>query len=108
MKTKLICCLFLLSFSLYSCKKKPTDDDISKKILLEYICADNAKIDGLKIIDEKETQSLFGLPAIQFTVSGFVEWIDGCDETFGMLPRGYKEPFTNKLVTLVKSNDGWQ
>lgn len=108
MKTILICCLFLLSFSLYSCKRKPTNDDISKKILLEYVCADNAKIDGLKIINEKETQSLFGLPAVQFTVSGFIEWANGCDEAFGALPPGYKEPFNNKLVTLVKSDKGWQ
>jgi len=108
MKTIFIYCLFLLSFSLYSCKKKPTDADISKKILLEYVCADNAKVDDLKIIDEKETQNIFGLPAVQFTVSGFVEWINGCDETFATLPPGYKEPFRNKLITLVKNNDGWQ
>jgi hypothetical protein len=94
--------------SFYSCKSKPSQEDISKKILLEYVCPENAKVDDLKIIDKKETQSIFGLPALQYTVSGKVEWARGCDEAFGNLPAGYTEAFDRKIVTLVKSDNGWQ
>lgn len=100
----LICSVMLFC----SCKSKPSEQDISKKILLEYVCPDNAKVENLKVTNAKETESLFGLPALQYTVSGEVEWSAGCDEAFGNLPAGYKEPFDNKIVTLVKTDDGWQ
>jgi len=101
------CCAFMLIL-FCSCKSKPSEKDISKKILLEYVCPENAKVDNLKIIDTKKTESFFGLPALQYTVSGEVEWMNGCDEAFGNLPAGYKEAFDRKTVTLVKSDDGWQ
>jgi len=108
MKTSIICCLTFVVFSFCSCKSKPSQEDISKKILLEYVCPENAKVNDLKIIDKKETQSIFGLPALQYTVSGVVEWANGCDEAFGNLPAGYKEAFDRKTVILVKSDNGWQ
>lgn len=108
MKTIIGSCLFFTVLLLCSCKSKPSEADITKKILFEYVCPDNAKVNNLKIIDAKKTESLFGLPAMQYTVSGEVEWASGCDEAFGNLPAGYKEAFENKMVTLVKSNNGWQ
>lgn len=108
MKTTFISCLFFIAFSVCSCKSNPSEKDISKKILLEYVCPENAKVNALKISDAKETETLLGMPALQYTVSGEVEWATGCDEAFGTLPSGYKEPFKNKTVTLIKSDNGWQ
>jgi hypothetical protein len=108
MKTILSSCLLFAIIFFCSCKSKPSQEDISKKILFEYVCPENAKVNNLKIINTKKTESLFGLPALQYTVSGEVEWSRGCDEAFGNLPAGYKEPFDNKIITLVKSDDGWQ
>jgi hypothetical protein len=108
MKTLFLFCMILSLISFCSCKSKPSKEDISKKILLEYVCPENAKVDGLQIMNTKETESLFGLPALQYTVSGEVEWMNGCDEAFGNLPAGYKEQFSNKTVTLVKGENGWQ
>jgi hypothetical protein len=108
MKTIITSCLVFAVFCFCSCKGKPSEADISKKILLEYVCPENAKVNSLKITNTKETESLFGLPALQCTVSGEVEWLNGCDEAFGNLPAGYKEAFSNKTVTLVKTDNGWQ
>ncbi|MEP6683774.1 MAG: hypothetical protein ABJA35_10960 [Parafilimonas sp.] len=108
MKTILNSCLAITILFFYSCKSKPSEADISKKILLEYVCPENAKVDNLKILDTKKTESFLGLPALQYTVSGEVEWMNGCDEAFGNLPVGYKEAFDRKTVTLVKSDNGWQ
>lgn len=91
-----------------SCKSKPSEEDISKKILLEYLCPGNAKVENLKVIQTKVTESVFGFPALQYTVSGEIEWVDGCDETFGNIPAGYKESFKNKIIILVKTGSGWQ
>ena len=108
MKSFLHCVLVIAILSFCSCNSKPSEKDIAKKILLEYVCPENAKVDNLKILDTKKTESFLGLPALQYTVSGEVEWVNGCDEAFGNLPTGYKESFDRKTVTLVKSNDGWQ
>ena len=96
------------AISLFSCKSKPSKEAISKKILMEYVCPENAKVNTLNVLETKETESLFGFPALQYTVSGEVEWTNGCDEAFGNLPAGYKEKFENKIVTMVKGDDGWQ
>jgi hypothetical protein len=108
MKTIIYTCLIFTAFSFCSCKSKPSKEDITKKILLEYVCPETAKVNDLKVMDTKETQSIFGLPALQYVVSGEVEWTTGCDEAFGNLPAGYKEKFDRKIVTLVKGEDGWQ
>jgi len=108
MKTVLIYSLTFISFWFCSCKSKPSEEDISKKILFEYVCPETAKVSNLKVLDTKETQTLFGLPALQYTVSGEIEWSNGCDEAFSNLPAGYKEKFDHKMVTLVKGDKGWQ
>lgn len=98
----------LLLMFFCSCTGKPSEKDIAHKILLEYVCSENAKVDDLEIINLKETQSLLGLPALQYTVSGEIEWANGCNEAFSNLPAGYKEAFQNKTITLVKVNHNWQ
>jgi hypothetical protein len=108
MKTIIYFCLVFIAFGFCSCKGKPSKEDITKKILLEYVCPETAKVNDLKVLDKKETQSIFGLPALQYVVSGEVEWTTGCNEAFGTLPAGYKEKFDRKIVTLVKGEDGWQ
>ena len=108
MKTILTSCFIISAVFFCSCKSKPSEADISQKILFEYVCPENAKVNNLHILDTKETESIFGLPALQYTVSGEVEWSKGCDEAFGNLPAGYKEAFDHKTVTLVKSDNGWQ
>jgi hypothetical protein len=108
MKTILNSCLIIAILFFSSCKSKPSEADISKKILFEYVCPENAKVNNLKVLDTKKTESLFGLPALQYVVSGEVEWSNGCDEAFGNLPAGYKEAFDRKTVTLVKTDNGWQ
>ena len=100
--------LVIIATCFCSCAAKPSETDITKKILLEYVCPENATVEGLKIISLKETRSLLGLPALQYTVSGEIEWMNGCDETFSNMPAGYKEAFQNKTITLVKVNDNWQ
>ena len=42
---------------LYSCTGRPSEKDITQKILLEYVCPENAKVDDLKIINLKEIKS---------------------------------------------------
>ena len=108
MKTIFKACAVFTLILFCSCKSKPSEADISKKILLEYVCPENAKVNNLKVLDTKKTESVFGLPALQYTVSGEVEWLNGCDEAFGNLPAGYKEAFDRKTVTLVKTDNGWQ
>lgn len=107
MKT-IISSLIFICLLFCSCKSKPSEKDISKKILLDYVCPENAKVNALKIINSKPTETLLGMPALQYTVSGEVEWAGGCDEAFSNLPLGYKESFNNKTVTLVKTEQGWQ
>ena len=100
--------LVIIAIIFCSCTGKPSEKDITHKILLEYVCPENAIVDDLKIINLEETQSLLGLPALQYTVSGEIEWTNGCNETFSNMPPGYKEAFREKKITLVKVNDNWQ
>ncbi len=45
---------------LASCSSKPTSKEISKKILLEYVCAETAEVNNLKIENTEETKNLMG------------------------------------------------
>lgn len=108
MKASFITSLLSIVVIFSSCKSKPSEKEIAKKLLLEYVCPDNAKVNSLKIIDTKQTQTFLGTPALEYTVSGEVEWAGGCDEAFGNLPAGYKEKFENKTVILAKTDEGWQ
>lgn len=93
---------------LASCSSKPTNKEISKKILLEYVCAETARVNNLKIESTEETKNLMGKPAYRYTVSGEVEWPKGCTEFGTGLEPGAKESF-QKIITLSKGMDGdWQ
>jgi hypothetical protein len=91
---------------LVSCHGKPSDNDIKKKILLEYICAENARVNDLKIVNTKDAESIAGLKGFEYQVEGEVEWTGGCQEFGAMLPPGHKEKFTDKSVFLIKGEDG--
>ena len=96
------------TFLLYSCSRKPSEKDISKKILIEYACAETAKVNNLKILKTKETESTGGPHVFDYTVSGEVEWPDGCKEMGTNTPAGAKKKF-EKQVVLSKTEDGlWQ
>ena len=100
-------CLIAIAF-LLSCNSKPSNAAIEKKILLEYTCAETAKVNSLQVIKSEPTTSLLGFKGFEYLVSGEIEWPSGCTD-FGMaMPSGYKEKFENKTVVLIKSDEGWQ
>ena len=75
---------------------------------MEYVCAETAKVNNLKILKTKETESTGGPHIFDYTVSGEVEWPNGCKEMDKNTPAGTKEKF-EKQVVLSKTEDGkWQ
>ncbi len=98
----------LIVFFIFSCKSKPSNADIEKKVLLEYVCPETAKVNSLEIIKTEPATSIFGLKGFQYVVSGEVEWPKGCTDFGTGLPAGYKEKFDSKTVTLIKTEEGWQ
>lgn len=90
---------------LVACHGKPSDKDIKKKILLEYICAENASINDLKILSTKDAESFAGYKGYEYEVEGEVEWPAGCQQFGAMLPPGHREKF-DKRVFLIKGDDG--
>ena len=106
-KKLLFACLITLPFC-YSCKSKPSNSDIEKKVLLEYTCAKTAKLNSLQVIKSSPTTSILGFKGYEYLVSGEVEWPSGCTEFGTAVPAGYKERFENKTVVLIKSELGWQ
>ena len=106
---KKIAFVVLITIVLFcSCKSKPSHADIEKKVLLEYTCAETAKVNSLEIVKTSPTTSVFGLKGYEYLVSGEVEWPSGCTEFGTGLPSGYKEKFENKTVVLIKGDEGWQ
>src|SRR5450631_4080682 len=91
-----------------SCKNTPSNKDIETKILIEYTCAETAKVNSLEIVKSSPTTSLFGFKGYEYIVSGEVEWPTGCTEFGTSQPSGYKEKFDNKRVVLIKGEEGWQ
>jgi hypothetical protein len=104
-KITLICCLSLLIF--YSCKRKPSDSDIERKILMEYTCFETAKVNALEIVNSKDAEAISGATGYEYTVSGEIIWPNGCNE-FGNVPPGFTEKFQNKKVFLIKVDGNWQ
>lgn len=108
MKTFTCCAFLFAAISFCGCHSKPSEEEISNKVLMEYVCNETARVTDLKIINTKETETIFGTPALQYTVSGEVEWPQGCNQFFGNLPPAYKETFQNKTVTFAKTVKGWE
>src|SRR5687767_7986998 len=96
--------LLLLS----SCSGKPTREDITRKLLEQYVCKDAAEVNNLKVIKTEETRSTGGPHILRYTLSGEVEWTKGCMESGTNTPPGTKEKF-ERLLTLYKADDGsWE
>ena len=93
---------------MYSCSSGPSDEDIKKKILLEYVCMETAEVENLKIIGSKEAETISDAKGYEYTVSGEVVWRDGCNESLRPTQPGYKERFENKKVYLVKTEGEWR
>jgi hypothetical protein len=103
-----IWCLFVVcTFCLYACSGRPSEADISKKILLEYVCAETAKVGNLKILRTEETEGTDQAHVFRYTVAGEVEWPKGCTEMGTATAPGTKEKF-EKLVVFAKTDEGWQ
>jgi hypothetical protein len=103
---------FLLQVSLVicfcSCSNKPSEKDISKKLLLDYVCNNTAKVNDLKILQTEETKGTGQPHMFRFAVRGEIEWPNGCAEPGTNTPPGTKEKF-ERLVTLYKTDEGnWE
>jgi len=55
-----------------SCSGKPSDAEIKKKLLQEFVCAANAKVNDLKILKTEETESSPDTHIFKYTVRGEV------------------------------------
>lgn len=108
MKKILLPLLLIGLVAIASCNSKPSDEDIQKKLLGEYVCGDNAKLISFKILHSKKSRSFTGEPAYEYLVSGEIQWISDCPQFFNVIPAGYKESFKNKKIFLYKGEDGWE
>ena len=100
-------CIFAITL-FGSCKSSPSDEDIRRKIALDYPCPETILVGPIQIIDRKPTTLFLGLKGYQLLVSGEVIWEMGCNELGTILPAGYKETFNNKKVVLIKGEEGWR
>lgn len=105
--TKTFSAVLVLSILFTACSSKPSVEEIKKKILLEYVCRESAKVSKLEVLEEKEKKTMFGGKGIEFLVTGEVEWPSGCKAFGARVGPGYKESF-NKRVFMVKVDNGWQ
>lgn len=102
--------LFLSSSALFliGCSGGPSDSDIKKKLLQEYVCMETAGVENLNVKDKQDAETVSGVKGYVYTVSGEVVWKDGCKEFGTGTPPGFKEKFENKKVYLVKVDGEWQ
>ncbi len=98
----------LWALMLASCSSSPSESDIKKKILLEYVCMETADIENLKVLDKKDAETISDAKGYEYTVSGEVVWNAGCQESLRPTPAGYKERLENKKAYLVKSEGEWR
>lgn len=96
--------LFLIA-GIVACNSKPSENDIKKKVLLDYVCAETAQVNDMKIVSVKDAESIFGLKGYEYQVSGEIEWTNGCRQFGAGLPPGHKERFEDKRVFLIKGED---
>lgn len=105
--TKTIFFCAVVSICFCACSGKPSDAEIEKKVLLEYVCNETAKVNNLKILKTEETKSTGQPTVVTYTVNGEVEWPTGCTEMGTSSEPGTKEKFEKKVV-LTKTEEGWQ
>ena len=98
----------LLILLLAGCSAKPSEKDISRKLLLDYICNETATVNNLKILSTEKTE-ITGEPVVfRYSIRGEVEWPDGCTEAGSNTPPGTKEKF-ERLITLYQTGEGkWE
>ena len=99
--------LFVVLFLAASCSK-PSKKDIERKLLLDYVCAETAKVRDLKILKTEETESTGGPHIFNYSITGEIEWPDGCKEPSTNTPAGTTEKFS-RLLSLYKTEEGnWE
>lgn len=103
MKRILVFCSLITLLLFCSCKSKPSNDDIKKKVLAEMPCSENAKFTDFKVVKSGDEETAMGVTGIEYTVSGEVEWPEGCTFLGSQLPAGHKEKFDNKSVVFIKN-----
>jgi hypothetical protein len=106
--SKAACLIAVFAILIAGCASKPSKQDISSKLLLDYICNEKARVNDLKILKTEETESTGEPPIFRYTISGEIEWPDGCTESGSNTPPGTKEKF-KRLITLYKTHEGkWE
>lgn len=107
MKRIIVCIAPMLIFAsvFTGCSSKPSEDDIKKKILLDYVCAETATVNDMTVVSVKDAESIFGLKGFEYQVSGEIEWTEGCRQFGTGLPPGHKEKFQDRRVFLIKGED---
>jgi hypothetical protein len=103
-----LCIISFTILAISGCADKPSQKDIEKKLLQDYVCRETATVNHIKILKTAETKSTGGPHIFTYTITGEVEWPGGCRDTSTNTPPGTKEKF-NRLLTLYKSDDGkWE
>jgi|ADGO01.1.fsa_nt_gi hypothetical protein len=100
--------ILIASMVFTSCSSGPSADEIKKKILLNYVCRQTAKVNNLEVLEQKETKTMFGGKAMELLVSGEVEWPDGCKALGARVGPGYKEKFQRKVFLSKLENGRWE
>lgn len=93
---------------LVSCSGGPSEEDLKKKILLEYVCMEGASVENLNVVSKKDAETVSGTNSYEYTVAGEVVWENGCDEGLRPTPPGFKEQFSNKKVFLANVEGEWR
>lgn len=96
------------AFVVTGCSDKPSHTDIEKKLLQDYVCKETAEVNNLKILKTTETKKTGGPHVFTYSITGEVEWPNGCNDMGTNTPPGTKEKF-NRLLTLYESEKGnWE
>ena len=91
-----------------SCSGGPSEEDLKKKILQDYVCMEEAIVENLNVESKKDAETVSGTKSYEYTVSGEVVWGEGCDEGLRPTPLGFKEQFSNKKVFLANVEGEWR
>jgi len=98
-------CAFLLT-CFYSCKNAPSDDDIKRCLLKDYVCGEYAKVNSMTIVNSSEREFM-GINGMEYIVDGEIEWTTTCQSMIVKVMAGHKETFINKKVFVRKMDKGW-
>lgn len=93
---------------LVSCTTKPSEQDIRKKLLEEYVCPESAVIRHFEIVQHDEINSDKGERVQRYLVRGQVEWPGGCTDQGFDIPAGRQEGFEQTVFLTEDRNGRWQ